>query len=188
MRQIVRSLIAMVVFTILLGFGYTLAVTGIAGLAWPDQAGGSLVERDGEAVGSKLLAQPFFGDGNFWPRPSFSGYNADTGLDPTARALSYPSNLGPLNPDLRAAIAERVAIYGEGVPVDLVTGSGSSLDPHISVAAARWQVARVAEARNVPEEKLHVLIDSQTESWLGRRYVNVLLLNLALDEMAGTSQ
>jgi K+-transporting ATPase ATPase C chain len=188
MRQIARSLIAMVVFTILLGFGYTFAVTGIAGLVWTDQAGGSLVERDGQTVGSKLLAQPFSGDGNFWPRPSFSGYNADPALDRTARALSYPSNLGPLNPDLRAAIAERVAIYGEGVPVDLVTGSGSSLDPHISVAAARWQAARVGEARNVPEADLYALIDRQTESWLGRRYVNVLLLNLALDEMAGTSQ
>ena len=188
MRQIVRSLIAMMVFTVLLGFGYTLAVTGIAALAWPDQAAGSLVERDGVTVGSRLLAQPFFGDGNFWPRPSFSGYNADPGLDPTARALSYPSNLGPLSPDLRAAIVERVAIYGEGVPVDLVTGSGSSLDPHISVAGARWQVARVAEARNVTEADLHALIERHAESWLGRRYVNVLLLNLALDEMAGTSQ
>ena len=188
MRQIVRSLVALIVFTVLLGFGYTLAVSGIAALAWPDQAGGSLVERDGEPVGSKLLAQPFSGDGNFWPRPSVSGYNADPALDPTARALSYPSNLGPLNPDLRAAIAERVAIYGEGVPVDLVTGSGSSLDPHISVAAARWQVARVAEARNISEADVHALIDRHIESWLGRRYVNVLMLNLALEEMAGTSQ
>lgn len=188
MRQVGRSLIALIVFTILLGFGYTLAVSGIAAIAWPDQAAGSLVERDGETVGSKLLAQPFSGDGNFWPRPSFSGYNADPALDPTARALSYPSNLGPLNPGLRAAIAERVAIYGEGVPVDLVTGSGSSLDPHISVAAAHWQVARVAEARDASEADLYALIDRLAESWLGRRYINVLMLNLTLDEMAGTSQ
>lgn len=188
MRQVVRSLIALIVFTILLGFGYTLAVSGIAAMAWPDQAAGSLVERDGETVGSKLLAQPFSENGNFWPRPSFSGYNADTALDPTARALSYPSNLGPLNPDLRAAIAERVAIYGEGVPVDLVTGSGSSLDPHISVEAARWQAARVAEARNISEADLHGLIDRHIEAWWGRRYVNVLMLNLALEEMADTSQ
>lgn len=187
MRQIARSLIALIVFTVLLGFGYTLAVTGIAGLIWPDQAEGSLVERDGEPVGSKLLAQPFSEDGHFWPRPSSSGYNADPGLDPTARSLSYPSNLGPLNPELRTAIAEGVAFYGRGVPVDLVTGSGSSLDPHISVAAARWQAARVARVRNLTEADVLSLIDLHTESWLGRRYVNVLLLNLALDEMAGTS-
>ena len=188
MKQIIRSLIALAVFTILLGFGYTLAVTGIARLAWPDQARGSLVIRAGETVGSRLLAQPFSGNGYFWPRPSFSGYNADPGLDPTTRVLSYPSNLGPLNPDLEMTIAERVAVHGEGVPVDLVTGSGSSLDPHISVAGARWQVARVAAARNVAEADLHALIDAHTESWLGRRYVNVLLLNLALDEMTGTQQ
>jgi len=184
MKQIARSFVAMAVFIVLLGFGYTLLVTGIGGLVWADQAKGSLIERDGVVIGSKLLAQPFAGDGYFWPRPSASGYNANPDLDPTARSLSYPSNLGPLNPDLQAAIADGVVIYGEGVPVDLVTGSGSALDPHISVAAARWQGSRVAEARGIDESVVQALIDQHVESWVGRRYVNVLMLNLALDGVA----
>lgn len=186
MKQILRSFVAIAVFIVLLGFGYTLLVTGIARLVWPDQAAGSLVEKDGVVVGSKLLAQPFAGDQYFWPRPSASGYNANPELDPTARSLSYPSNLGPTNPDLMAAIADGVAVYGEGVPVDLVTGSGSALDPHISVAAARWQAPRVAEARGLDESVVHALIDQHVESWVGRRYVNVLMLNLALDEIEGS--
>lgn len=186
MKQIVRSLVAVLVFTALLGFGYTLLVTGIGSLLWPNQAHGSLVDRDGVVIGSRLLAQPFVDDEYFWPRPSASGFNANPDLDPTARALSYPSNLGPNNPDLKTAIADRVALYGEGVPVDLVTGSGSALDPHISVAAARWQVPRVAEARGVNESEVQALIDENVESWIGRRYVNVLMLNLALDQMAGS--
>ena len=186
MKQIIRSFVAVGLFIVLLGFGYTLIVTGIAGVVWPDQAAGSLVKKDGAVIGSKLLAQPFEGNGYFWPRPLASGYNADPDLDPTARALSYPSNLGPLNPDLQAAIADGIAIYGEGVPVDLVTGSGSGLDPHISVAAARWQAPRVASARGLDESQVVALIDQHIESWVGRRYVNVLMLNLALDEAADT--
>jgi potassium-transporting ATPase KdpC subunit len=186
MKQIIRSFIAIAVLIVLLGFGYTLVVTGIGGLVWADQAAGSLVESDGVVIGSKLLAQPFAGDGYFWPRPSASGYNANPELDPTARSLSYPSNLGPLNPDLQAAIAEGVAIYGQGVPVDLVTSSGSALDPHISVAAARWQAPRVAEERGIDEAVVQILIDQNIESWIGRRYVNVLMLNLALDGAANS--
>lgn len=184
MKEIVRSLVAMVVFILLLGFGYTLVVTGF-GRLWSEQADGSLVERDGVLIGSSLLAQPFAGDDYFWPRTSASGYNANPELDPTARALSYPSNLGPTNPDLTAAIADGVALYGEGVPVDLVTGSGSALDPHISLAAARWQATRVAAGRGVEEGAVLDLIDQHVESWIGRRYVNVLQLNLALDEAFG---
>jgi K+-transporting ATPase ATPase C chain len=182
MKQVIRAFVALIVLTALLGFGYPLLVTGIAGLFWPDQAGGSLIERDGAVIGSELLAQPFAGEAYFWPRPSASGYNADPELDPTARSLSYPSNLGPTNPDLIAGIAEGVAAYGDGVPVDLVTGSGSALDPHISVAAARWQALRVSEARGIEEADVLALIEDHTESWLGRRYVNVLILNLALDQ------
>lgn len=185
MKQVIRSFAALAVFMVLLGFGYTIVVTGVGELLFADRAEGSLVERDGAVIGSELLAQPFAGDGYFWPRPSASGYNADPELDPTARSLSYPSNLGPLNPDLTSAIADGVAVYGAGVPVDLVTGSGSALDPHISLAAARWQAPRVAEARGVAETELRALIDQHVEAWVGRRYVNVLLLNLALDEMAG---
>jgi K+-transporting ATPase ATPase C chain len=185
MRQVLRSLAAVLVFTVLLGFGYTLLVTGIAGVIWPHQAGGSLIERDGAIAGSELLAQPFAGDIYFWPRPSASDYNANPQLDPNSRALSFPSNLGPTNPDLVAGIAEGVAFYGDGVPVDLVTGSGSGLDPHISVAAARWQARRVAEARGLSEADVLALIDQHVESWVGRRYVNVLMLNLALDQIPG---
>jgi potassium-transporting ATPase KdpC subunit len=185
MKQIARSLGALVLFVALLGFGYTLLTTAIAQLLWPEQAQGSLVEVDGEIVGSRLLAQPFEDPAYFWPRPSASGYNADPELDPTVRSLSYPSNLGPSNPDLIAAIEEGVALYGEGVPVDLVTGSGSALDPHISLAGAHWQAARVAEDRNLEVDEVLRLIDDHVQSWLGRRYVNVLELNLALDQLTG---
>ena len=160
-------------------------MTGIAGVFWADKAGGSLIERDGAVIGSELLAQPFTGDSYFWPRPSASGYNADPELDPNSRSLSYPSNLGPQNPDLKMAIVDLVIAYGDGVPVDLVTGSGSALDPHISVAAARWQAPRVAEARGLDEAAVLALIDQNVESWIGRRYVNVLMLNIALDQTSG---
>jgi K+-transporting ATPase ATPase C chain len=183
MKQIGRSFLAIAAFIVVLGFGYTLLVTGIANLFWPEQAQGSLIERNGVVVGSRLLAQPFSGEEYFWPRPSASGYNANPELDPAARSLSYPSNLGPTNPDLEAAIRDLVTVYGEGVPVDLVTGSGSALDPHISVAAAQWQAPRVAAARSLDLAQVDDLIDQHIESWIGRRYVNVLELNLALDEM-----
>ena len=184
MKQVLRAFAALIVLTALLGFGYPLLVTGIAGLFWSDEAGGSLIERDGVVIGSELLAQPFTDEAYFWPRPSASGYNANPELDPTDRSLSYPSNLGPTNPDLEAAIADGVAVYGEGVPVDLVTGSGSALDPHISVAAARWQAPRVAAARGLDKADVLALIDEHVESWIGRRYVNVLMLNLALDQIS----
>jgi K+-transporting ATPase ATPase C chain len=184
MKQVLRSFVALIVLTALLGFGYPLLVTGIAGLFWSDEASGSLIERDGKVIGSELLAQPFAGEAYFWPRPSASGYNADPELDVNARSLSYPSNLGPTNPDLIEGIADGVAVYGEGVPVDLVTGSGSALDPHISVAAARWQASRVAAARGLGEADVLLLIDEHVESWIGRRYVNVLILNLALDQIS----
>jgi K+-transporting ATPase ATPase C chain len=185
MKHIARSLGAVLLFTLLLGFGYTLVTTVVAQLLWPDKARGSLVEVEGEVVGSSLLAQPFELPEYFWPRPSASGYNAHPELDPTSRSLSYPSNLGPTNPDLVAAIEERVAVHGVGVPVDLVTGSGSSLDPHISSAAAKWQAARVAAARDMEVDQVLLLIDDLDQSWLGRRYVNVLQLNLALDQLTG---
>jgi K+-transporting ATPase ATPase C chain len=185
MKHIARSLGAMALFVVLLGFGYTLVTTGLAQLLWPDKAQGSMVEANGTVVGSELLAQPFTDSAYFWPRPSASGYNANPELDPTTRALSFWSSLGPTNPNLIAAIEEGVEAYGPGVPVDLVTSSGSSLDPHISLAGARWQAERVAKARSLSEEEVTRLIDDHVESWLGRRYVNVLELNLALDELTG---
>ncbi len=183
MIQIARAFGALLLFTALLGFGYTGAVTLVGTLVWPDQAEGSLAERDGEIVGSRLLAQPFTDPGYLWPRPSASGYNADPGLDVADRALSYPSNLGPTNPDLIASIEELVEVHGDGVPVDQVTGSGSALDPHLSLAAARWQVPRIAEARRVDESTVHEVIDDNVLSWPGRLYVNVLEVNLALDSL-----
>jgi K+-transporting ATPase ATPase C chain len=185
MTQIARSLAALAIFILLLGFGYTVAVTGIAYVVWPRQAQGSLVEVHGEVVGSELVAQPFTNPAYFWPRPSASGYNADPQLDPTQRAMSYPSNLGPTNPELITAIGERVMTYDEGVPVDLVTSSGSGVDPHISLASARWQADRIAQARHLDIDTVLELIEIHTQSWVGRRYVNVLRLNLALDELTG---
>ncbi|HKX74693.1 MAG TPA: potassium-transporting ATPase subunit KdpC [Acidimicrobiia bacterium] len=182
MKELVRSFLALLVFIVLLGFGYTGLVAGIANALWPAQAQGSLVTVGDRVVGSELLAQPFTDPGYFWPRPSASGFNANAELEATARALAYPSNLGPTNPELIGLIEERVATYGEGVPVDLVTASGSGLDPHISLAAARWQAPRVAEARQLELEVVMELIDDRAQSWLGRRYVNVLLVNLALDQ------
>ena len=95
MKQVIRAFAAVIVLTALLGFGYPLLVTGIAGVFWADEAGGSLIERDGAVIGSELLAQPFAGEAYFWPRPSASGFNANPELDPNSRSLSYPSNLGP---------------------------------------------------------------------------------------------
>lgn len=184
--EIARALGALLVATVLLGFGYTGVVTVAGTLLWPDQVAGSLAERHGEVVGSRLLAQPFADPGYLWPRPSASGYNANPELDEAARALSFPSNLGPTNPDLIAAIEEQVVLYGEGVPVDLVTGSGSALDPHLSLAAAQWQAARIAAARGVDEEAVLAVIDQHVEAWPGRRYVNVLQVNMALDSLDAT--
>jgi K+-transporting ATPase ATPase C chain len=183
MTQIARAFGALLVFTALLGFGYTGVVTLVGTLVWPDQADGSLEERDGEIVGSRLLAQPFTDPGYLWPRPSASGYNADPELDRAARALSYPSNLGPTNPDLIATIEELVEVYGAGVPVDQVTGSGSALDPHLSLAAAQWQAPRIAEARRIDEAAGPQVIDYDVGSAPGLLYVNVLEVNLALDRL-----
>lgn len=184
--EIARALGALLVAMVLLGFGYTGVVTVAGTLLWPGQTAGSLTERDGEVVGSRLLAQPFSDPGYLWPRPSASGYNADPELDRAARALSFPSNLGPTNADLIAAIEEQVVVYGVGVPVDLVTGSGSALDPHLSLAAAQWQVARIVEARGIDETAVLAIIDQHVESWPGRQYVNVLEVNIALDRLAAT--
>jgi len=203
-RQLLPSLLMMVVFTILLGLAYPLVVTGIAQGAFGDKADGSLVEVDGKAVGSSLIGQAFVGeDGEplpqyFQSRPSAAtGAAGETvaGYDPT---LSLGSNLGPSNPDLSAAVRERVEAYRElnglddstPVPVDAVTASGSGLDPHISVANARLQAARVAEERDADVEEVLDLIEDNTErralGFLGEDGVNVLELNLGLDRRTGS--
>ena len=175
-------------FTVLLGLVYPLVTTGISQLLFDHRADGSLIERDGTVVGSELIGQAATAPGYFHPRPSAAG----DGYDGMA---SSGSNLGPTNPDFLDTVAERVAVYRAengladqvAVPVDAVTASGSGLDPHISVANARLQAPRVAEARSVGEDTVLELIDRHTTSAplsiLGDAGVNVLLLNLALDEL-----
>lgn len=185
MNSIIRPAITLLVaFTALTGVLYPLLVTGIAQAAFPSQANGSLV-RDGErVVGSELIGQNFSGDGYFHGRPSATGpapYNA---------MMSSGSNLGPTNPALAALLEERVAALGTArpVPVDLVTASGSGLDPHVSPAAAFFQVDRVARARGLSRDAVVGLVQAHTSGRLlgifGEARVNVLLLNLALDRKA----
>ncbi|MDA8522958.1 potassium-transporting ATPase subunit KdpC [Acidovorax sp. NCPPB 4044] len=178
-----------VILSLVTGVLYPLAVTGVAQAAFPQQAAGSLLhDRAGHAVGSALIGQNFTDPGHFWGRPSATApmpYNA---------GASGGSNLGPLNPALVDAVKARVAALREAdpgntapVPVDLVTASASGLDPHISPAAARYQIARVARARGLPPERVEALVREHTQApaiaWLGDAGVNVLALNLALDAL-----
>jgi K+-transporting ATPase ATPase C chain len=175
------------VMTLLTGFAYTGVVTGIATVFFPEQAAGSLVEAEGEVVGSRLIGQAFTTPENFHPRPSAVDYNG---------AGSGGSNLGPTNPELVDLIALRVAGYrvlnGLGsstpVPIDAVTSSGSGLDPHISIANARLQANRIAGARGLPLDQVLELIDQHTIrpqfGFLNEPVVDVLGLNLALEESA----
>lgn len=188
-RQIVPALLVFATMSMLLGLGYPLLVTGVAQVAFPHEANGSIIEVDGVPVASELIGQSFDGAEWFQPRPSSAG---DNGYDATS---SSGSNLGPTNPELIAAVEARVEAYRErnglsteiNVPVDAVTGSGSGLDPHISVANARLQAARVAEVRDLPVELVLDLVDAHTEDRplgvLGDPGVNVLLLNLAVDQI-----
>jgi len=187
MTAILRpALVLFAVMTLVTGALYPLAVTGIARAVFPEQAAGSLIVVGGKPVGSALIGQSFSDPRYFWGRPSA------TGPYPNNASASSGSNLGPLNPALGDAVkgridALRAADAGNSapVPVDLVTASGSGLDPHISVAAARYQAARVAKVRNLALPRVQALIDGQTEGrlfgLLGEPRVNVLKLNLALD-------
>lgn len=187
-EQIRPALIMLLMLTIITGLVYPLAITGMAQLFFPDQANGSLIIHDGKVIGSKLIGQYFDKPEYFWSRPSATSpfpYNA---------AASGGSNLGPTNPALVKAVKARVAALRAAdpgndlpIPVDLVTASGSGLDPHISPAAALYQVRRVARVREIDEAALRNLLVQHTHDrqfgFLGEPRVNVLELNLALDAL-----
>ena len=187
LKHLKASIILLVLFTLLTGLLYPLAVTGLAQLLFPGKANGSMIMKDGRYVGSRLIGQPFTDPKYFWGRLSATSpfpYNA---------GASSGSNYGPLNPALSDAAKKRADELraadphnNSPIPVDLITSSGSGLDPHISVAAALYQTPRVARARNMSEAKVHSLVQQFTEGrqlgLLGEPRVNVLELNLALDE------
>lgn len=183
------ALVLFVLLSLITGLLYPLAVTGVAQLAFPQAANGSLVVKNGQPVGSELIGQAFSDPRSFWSRPSATSpmpYNA---------ANSAGSNQGPMNPALTDAVKARIAALRAAdpgntapVPVDLVTASASGLDPHISRAAADYQVARVARVRGLPEAQVRALVAQYTEGpalgFIGEARVPVLRLNLALDDLA----
>jgi K+-transporting ATPase ATPase C chain len=184
--QIRPAIVTLAIFTLLTGVLYPLVITGVAQLIFPHQANGSLIVQNGQAVGSELIGQSFDDPRYFWGRLSATSpypYNA---------ASSTGSNLGPSNPALLAEVKARIAALRAAdptnpspIPVDLVTSSGSGLDPNISVAAALYQVPRVAKARGLSEDVVRVLVDQYTVGRqflvLGEPRINVLQLNIALD-------
>lgn len=193
MKSLIRpALVLFVLLSALTGLAYPLLVTGVAQMAFAEQANGSLIRRDGQVIGSALIGQSFIDPAHFWGRPSATGpmpYNA---------AASSGTNLGPSHPALHEAVRQRVAALRQAdpqnlapVPVDLVTASASGLDPHISRAAADHQVARVARAKGLSRDAVQQLVQQHTEApwlgFLGEPRVNVLRLNLALDALARTA-
>ena len=187
MKNILRpALVLFSALTFLTGIAYPLIVTGLAQTLFSYQAHGSLVLRDGKAVGSTLIGQSFTDPAHFWGRPSATGPMANNA------AVSGGSNLGPMNPALTDAVKARVAALRAAdpsnttaIPVDLVTASASGLDPHISLAAAQYQLGRVATARKLSTPSVQALVDQATQhpllGLLGEPVVNVLQLNLSLD-------
>lgn len=186
-KQLRPSLVMLAALTLLTGIVYPAVVTAIAQVAFPHQANGSILHVGNKAVGSELIGQSFSKPNYFWGRLSATSpvpYNA---------AASSGSNYGPLNPALKEAAEARIAALRKfptpnaSVPVDLVTTSGSGLDPHISPAAAEFQVTRVARARIMSEDAVRELVRQSTEGWrygiLGEPCVNVLRLNMALDQL-----
>jgi K+-transporting ATPase ATPase C chain len=182
----------LILLMLITGLAYPIAITGLAQAIFPGAANGSLIMKDGKVIGSSLIGQSFSSERYFQGRPSATSIadpaDATRTIDaPYNAASSTGSNLGPSSKALKAAITERAAAYSGGpVPADLVTASGSGLDPHLSPAAALMQASRVAKARGLPEEALRLLVETQTEGrefgMLGQPRVNVLMLNLALDK------
>jgi K+-transporting ATPase ATPase C chain len=192
LRHFRASLVMVVLMTALLGIAYPLAMVGVAGAAFPGQAGGSLIQKDGKVVGSSLIGQSFTGETYFHGRLSATtdadpADSTKTVAAPYNAANSMGSNLGPTSKALVDRVKEDAERLGKGVPVDLVTTSGSGLDPHVSPEAAAWQVARVAKARGLPEADVQALVTRYTEGrmygLLGEPRINVLQLNLALDAL-----
>ena len=187
------SILSVAIFTVILGSGYPLVVTGIANLLWPIEAKGSIVRVDGKLVGSTLIGQDFSSSGYFVGRPSATSPKPYTSFDKVALTGSTGSNLGPLNEKQSTAVSERYqqlkARFGaqQPIPNDLLTASGSGLDPHISPAAAVYQLPTIAKERGVDPSRIETLISQHTEKrafgLLGEPRVNVLALNLALDEL-----
>jgi K+-transporting ATPase ATPase C chain len=182
------ALVLFAAFTLLTGVLYPLLITAIARVAFPRQARGSMIERDGRVIGSQLIGQPFDDPRYFWGRLSA------TSAMPYDAGASSGSNFGPSNPALVAAARARIELLratnasDDPIPIDLVTASGSGLDPHVSPAAARWQIPRVATARGLEISAVGELVESHVEprqlGVLGEPVVNVLELNLALDALA----
>ena len=187
MKTYIRpALVLFILLTLITGVAYPLLITGIAQAAFPAQANGSVVERDGKPVGSSLIGQTFSAPKYFWSRPSATSPMTNNGT------ASSGSNLGPTNPALIVAVQNRIDALQkadpankQSIPVDLVTASASGLDPHISIAAARYQANRIATTRKLPVETVNSLIDQTQEGavfgFLGEPRVNVLAINLALD-------
>jgi K+-transporting ATPase ATPase C chain len=191
-KIITQSVRQLILWTVVTGAAYPLVITVIAQLAFRDQANGSLVQRDGKIIGSALMAQQFQGSNYFWPRPSACSY----GTGPSGISASSGSNLGPTSGQLQTNVINNAAAFISGnnlptntvVPADIVFASASGLDPHISPEAARLQIARVAAARGLSQDKVTELVEKFVEppqwGFLGEPRVNVLLLNVALDQLA----
>jgi K+-transporting ATPase ATPase C chain len=188
LNQMKTAILMLVFFTFLTGFIYPLIVTGVAQLFFPWKANGSLIQEKGQRIGSRLIGQPFSGANYFWSRPSATTPYPYNGI------ASSGSNSGPSNPDFLALIKERINQLkqanpqnNQAIPIDLVTASGSGLDPEISPFAAYYQAARIAKARHLPEETIIDLIKKHSKHrslWiLGEPRVNVLELNLDLDHL-----
>jgi K+-transporting ATPase ATPase C chain len=192
--QLRPALVSFIALSIITGLAYPFVITGISKLIFPHQAGGSLIVKDGKVIGSEWIGQSFTSPKDFWGRPSATT-DADSKPLPYNGANSGGSNQAPSNPDLAKAVQDRIAALRAAdpettgpVPVDLVTASGSGLDPHISPASAAYQVHRVAKARSLDEAKVRDLVTAHIEGpqlgVLGEARVNVLKLNLALDELS----